>query len=181
MRPPRGAPVYEDMQLRESAVDFPTLTRAHVALASADLNRSLSFYRALFGTEPTKLREGYAKFELHEPPLNLTLNAVAEAPAAQADPAHFGIQVKSTAAVLDARETMRVAGFGSRSEEAVGCCFATQDKVWFADPDGNRWEVFVVTRADLPEHSTPAEAVSEQPADDPAVAARSCCEPSCCA
>ena len=24
------------------------------------------------------------------------------------------------------------------------CCYAVQDKVWAVDPDGNKWEVYVV-------------------------------------
>jgi len=110
------------------------------------------------------VRPGYAKFEIAEPPINLTLNH-SEAPVAQAWPAHFGIQVKSTAQVLE------------RREEGVGCCYAIQDKVWFADPDGNNWEVFVVTEADIPEHSRPG-LDEERAAPEPIEAA--CCPPSCC-
>ncbi|MFP4103671.1 MAG: glyoxalase/bleomycin resistance/dioxygenase family protein, partial [Coleofasciculus sp.] len=28
------------------------------------------------------------------------------------------------------------------------CCYAIQDKVWVSDPDGNRWEIFVVKLGD---------------------------------
>ena len=26
------------------------------------------------------------------------------------------------------------------------CCYARQDKAWVRDPDGNEWEVFVVSK-----------------------------------
>ena len=53
-----------------SAVDFPTPTRLHVAIAVRDIARALPFYRTLFGQEPTKLRPDYAKFEVLDPPVN---------------------------------------------------------------------------------------------------------------
>jgi catechol 2,3-dioxygenase-like lactoylglutathione lyase family enzyme len=161
-----------------SAVDFATKMRAHIALASADVERSIGFYRALLGQEPTKVRDGYAKFEVAEPPLNLTLNQTSVAPARQASPAHFGVQVKSTGEVMTTLATMGRAGYPARTEEGVGCCFAIQDKAWFVDPDGNQWEVFVVTQADIPEHSRPAKLDAE--ATESASGERACCAPSCC-
>ncbi|MBW4677403.1 MAG: hypothetical protein KME52_26415 [Desmonostoc geniculatum HA4340-LM1] len=34
------------------------------------------------------------------------------------------------------------------TEDNTDCCYALQDKVWVTDPDGNRWEVFVVKVGD---------------------------------
>jgi lactoylglutathione lyase len=34
------------------------------------------------------------------------------------------------------------------------CCYATQDKTWVKDPDGNEWEAFVVLKDNLPEKNT---------------------------
>lgn len=162
------------MQARNtSAVDFATKMRAHIALACADVERSIGFYRELLGQEPTKVREGYAKFEVAEPPLNLTLNFSSEPPR-QVSPAHFGVQVKSTGEVMTKLAAMNQAGFGARTEEGVGCCFAIQDKAWFEDPDGNQWEVFVVTEADIPEHSRPGQTESVAAEQQP------CCAPTCC-
>ncbi len=163
------------MQPKTSAVSFPTLMRPHIALAVADIERAVAFYRRLFGQEPTKLRADYAKFEVFEPPLNLSLNLSSDVQP-QRSPAHFGIQVKSTADVLAQRERMTAAGFGARDEEAVTCCYAVQDKVWFDDPDGHHWEVFVVTQPDTAVHSAPAQGVSEVGPS----AASACCAPSCC-
>jgi catechol 2,3-dioxygenase-like lactoylglutathione lyase family enzyme len=157
-----------------SAVAFATKMRAHVALACADVERSIAFYRELFGQEPTKVRDGYAKFEVAEPPLNLSLNA-APNPPRQSLPAHFGVQVKSTGEVMTKLAGMTRAGYGVRTEEGVGCCFAIQDKAWFEDPDGNNWEVFVVTQADIPEHSRPSATAAAE-----AVQPSPCCAPSCC-
>lgn len=140
---------------RNSSVDFPTAMRVHVALGVRDLARSVAFYRTLFASEPVKIREGYAKFELHEPPVNLTLKAT-ERDVGSREPEHFGIQVKSTAEVVAHRDRMGESGYTTMNEEGVTCCFAVQDKVWVVDPDDHRWEIFVVLEADAPVHSRPA-------------------------
>jgi hypothetical protein len=36
------------------------------------------------------------------------------------------------------------------------CCYATQDKTWVKDPDGNEWEAFVVLQDNLPESTAAA-------------------------
>jgi catechol 2,3-dioxygenase-like lactoylglutathione lyase family enzyme len=115
-----------------------------MGLPVRDLERSMAFYRALFGAEPTKTRPGYARFEVAEPPVNLSLNQAGGATAPSHPVSHFGVQVKSTAAVQPFAERLRQGGFGVRIEDQVTCCFAVQNKVWAADPDGNKWEVYVV-------------------------------------
>ncbi|MCE9532581.1 MAG: VOC family protein, partial [Planctomycetes bacterium] len=47
--------------------------RFHLSLNVNDLARSVAFYKVLFNCEPAKLRGDYAKFELNEPPLVLSL------------------------------------------------------------------------------------------------------------
>jgi catechol 2,3-dioxygenase-like lactoylglutathione lyase family enzyme len=155
----------------ESAVSFDTPTRVHVGIGVSNLEASLPFYRVLFDQEPTKVREGYAKFEVANPPVNFTLNETEHAGTPSMGPQHFGIQVKSTEAVHVARERFKAHGLETIEEDGVTCCYARSDKVWAIDPDGHRWEVFVVTDADAPVHSVAkVEATAEEP----------CCAPSCC-
>lgn len=133
----------------ESAVDFPGKRRLHLALTVSDLERSTRFYELLLGVQPSKQRPRYAKFEPADPSVNLTLNeAQAEAQLA-AGPSHFGVQVKSVAEVHAAIERFQAAGLETATEESTTCCYALQDKVWVSDPDGHRWEVFVVLDADV--------------------------------
>jgi catechol 2,3-dioxygenase-like lactoylglutathione lyase family enzyme len=141
----------------KSAVEFPSRTRVHVALRTARLKESISFYERLFGQKPTKLRRGYAKFEVVEPAVNLTLNEAFDVQHDGGPISHFGIQVKSTAEVNDAHERLKTAGLETRVEEQTACCYAVQDKVWVRDPDGNEWEVFVVLEADVPTSPCPCE------------------------
>jgi catechol 2,3-dioxygenase-like lactoylglutathione lyase family enzyme len=123
--------------------------KAHLAINVGSVEQSIEFYRRMFGIEPAKIRTGYAKFDVQNPPLNFTLN---ERPGVQAGAiSHLGIQVASTGDVLALRERWQEAGLVPRDEVQTSCCYAVQDKAWVADPDGNEWEVFVVLEDNLPE------------------------------
>lgn len=137
--------------------------KVHVALNVHDVNRSADFYRAMFGLEPVKLKPGYAKFDVTEPALNLTLNQYGQLKDRGALN-HLGVEVGSTAEVLAARERLQKAGLITFDEMNVDCCFALQDKTWVTDPDGNRWEVFTVkvgdTQPDLQAKDSSVEVIS---------------------
>ncbi len=123
--------------------------KAHLAINVKDVERSIEFYKKMFGIEPSKVRRGYAKFDVNNPPLNFTLN---EVPFGERGAlSHMGIQVSSTADVLAIRERWFQEGLVTRDEMNTNCCYAVQDKTWAYDPDGNEWEVFVVKQDHLPE------------------------------
>ncbi len=123
--------------------------KAHLALNVRNVEESIEFYRRLFGIEPSKVRRGYAKFDVENPPLNFTLN---ENPFGERGAlSHLGVQVSSTADVLATRERWRAAGLATFDEMGTNCCYAVQDKTWTADPDGNSWEAFVVLEDNLAE------------------------------
>ena len=42
--------------------------KAHVALNVKDVGASIELYRKLFGIDPVKVRKGYAKFDVQNPP-----------------------------------------------------------------------------------------------------------------
>jgi len=128
-----------------------TALKAHLALNVIDVSRSLEFYRRLLGVEPSKVRTGYAKFDVQNPPLNLTLNE--SVVAGRGALSHLGIQVSSTEDVLALREKWAAAGLLTRDEMQTDCCYALQDKIWVRDPDGNEWEAFVVLEDNLPQAS----------------------------
>jgi catechol 2,3-dioxygenase-like lactoylglutathione lyase family enzyme len=119
--------------------------RVHIALNVRNLEKAVAFYERLFGRAPAKVRPGYAKFDLAEPPVNFTLNESATPTAVN----HLGIEVRDSAAVDAAVARLGAAGLETRVEKGVACCYAVQDKVWVRDPDGHAWEVFTVL-ADSP-------------------------------
>lgn len=53
-------------------------------------------------------------------------------------------------------------GVITRDEMKTDCCYATQDKTWVKDPDGNGWEVFVVLKDNLPEKNIAGNVVLRQ-------------------
>lgn len=133
--------------------------KTHLALNTAHFQTSVDFYRAFFGQDPVKLKPGYAKFDIENPGLNLTLNENT-ATETTAGPEggeqgarigalnHLGIQVDSTEVVREAADRLKAAGMATFEENDTDCCYALQDKVWVRDPDGNGWEVFVVKVGD---------------------------------
>ncbi len=123
--------------------------KAHLALNVKNVERSTEFYQKMLGIEPSKVRRGYAKFDVENPPLNLTLNEVAFKERGALS--HLGVQVASTDDVLTMREKWAEAGLVTRDEMQTNCCYALQDKTWVHDPDGNEWEVFVVLEDNLTE------------------------------
>ena len=123
--------------------------KAHLALNVRNVEESISFYRKMLGIDPSKVRTGYAKFDVQQPPLNLTLNQheFGERGALS----HLGIQVASTDDVVEMRQRWKESGLVTRDEMQTSCCYALQDKSWVRDPDGNEWEVFVVLEDNLAE------------------------------
>ncbi len=135
-------------KMEQQTTSVARALKAHLALNVQSVERSLEFYRRMLGIEPSKVRPGYAKFDVQNPPLNLTLN---ESPdAARGALSHLGIQLATTEDVLSMRRNWMDAGLDTRDEMATNCCYAMQDKTWVRDPDGNEWEAFVVLEDNLP-------------------------------
>jgi hypothetical protein len=74
--------------------------------------------------------------------------------------------------VADATKRLSDAGFETLEENDTVCCYALQDKVWVSDPNGYRWEVFVVKEGDVTDESDPAVQAAKTE--------EACCEPTCC-
>jgi catechol 2,3-dioxygenase-like lactoylglutathione lyase family enzyme len=137
--------------------------KAHVSINVKNVPASIAFYRNLFGIEPSKIRNGYAKFDVSNPPLNFSLNEGANE--VHGALSHMGIQVASTEDVLAVRREWQERGLLTRYEMKTECCYALQDKAGVRDPDGNEWEVFAVLEDNLPEK---------------VATEKSCCGPDCC-
>jgi catechol 2,3-dioxygenase-like lactoylglutathione lyase family enzyme len=121
---------------------YPPFPRMHAGFRVKNLTDSVRFYSFFLGQAPVKLRPGYAKFELDQPPLVLSLSEKAgELPDKM--PAHFGFQVESPEELARWMQTVEKHGLTiEKIEKATICCHALQDKFWVTDPDGIRWEVY---------------------------------------
>jgi catechol 2,3-dioxygenase-like lactoylglutathione lyase family enzyme len=119
--------------------------KTHVALNVTNIEKSVSFYRAMFGVEPVKYKSDYAKFDIANPGLTLNLAASVHSGGGLS---HLGVQVESIEEVNASIQRFAEAGLNLFTEENTNCCYALQDKVWVTDPDGNKWEVFVVKVGD---------------------------------
>ncbi len=122
------------------------MSRVQLALNVNDLTSAIEFYSKLFGTEPAKVRDGYANFAIAEPPLKLVL---IQNPGQGGTLNHLGVEVESSDLVAAATDRLRAEGLLADVEENTTCCYAVQDKVWVHGPDAEPWEVYTVL-ADAP-------------------------------
>ena len=122
------------------------MSRVQLALNVSDLDQAITFYSKLFGTEPAKVREGYANFAIAEPPLKLVLIQGDGQPGTLN---HLGVEVENTDLVTSAITRLQAEGLATDVEEQTTCCYAVQDKVWVHGPDAEPWEVYTVL-ADAP-------------------------------
>jgi catechol 2,3-dioxygenase-like lactoylglutathione lyase family enzyme len=118
------------------------VVKFHLSLIVSSLGTALSFYRALFGIEPAKCNDDYAKFELEDPPVMFSL--VPRAPGPGGSLSHLGFRVSSVEQVRQTQERLAAAGICTQHQCGTVCGYARQDKVWTKDPDGNFWEVYVI-------------------------------------
>ena len=141
-----------------------SLRRFHASLNVTDLERSVAFYRVLLGSDPAKQRPDYAKFELDDPPLVLSL--IPGRPAASGHLNHVGLRVRNAAELVEIQTRLEAAGIHTTREEGVACCYALQTKFWVNDPDRALWEIYVF-HEDIPERGDGAPR-KEAEADSPA-------------
>ncbi|WP_258341694.1 ArsI/CadI family heavy metal resistance metalloenzyme [Saccharopolyspora gregorii] len=118
------------------------MSRMQLALRVGDLEGSIAFYSKLLGSEPAKLRPGYANFAIAEPPLKLVL--LEGEPGQDTGLDHLGVEVDSTDEVNAATDRLSALGLFTDVEDDTTCCYARQDKVWVHGPGREPWEVYVV-------------------------------------
>jgi hypothetical protein len=169
------------------------MKRFHVHVSVEDLAQSVRFYSTLFSTEPTVLKDDYAKWMLEDPRVNFAISTGS----GDAGISHLGIQAEDEGELAEVYERLSHAERPVIEENDTTCCYARSDKQWIADPQGVPWETFLthgeatvygqsgaLTR--LGEASGGlstcgcAPATLTRPTAEPATA-ETCCAPSCCA
>ncbi len=116
--------------------------RLQFALNVTDLEEAIGFYSKMFGTEPAKVRPGYANFAIAEPPLKFVLFETAEGGGTIN---HLGVETETADEVHTAERRLRAAGIDTSGIDETMCCYADKTETWVEAPDGLRWEWYVKT------------------------------------
>ena len=114
------------------------MKRFHVHVAVKDLQESLRFYSAMFGSEPTVLKPDYAKWMLDDPRVNFAISQRSQTPGVN----HLGVQADTEDELEGIHAKLQQADATVVAEKGVHCCYAKSDKYWVTDPQGVAWESF---------------------------------------
>lgn len=115
------------------------MQRFHVNVGVADLDRSIEFYRTLFGEEPAVTKPDYAKWMLEDPRVNFSISQSSGRSGIQ----HVGLQADTMDELGEIQERLRAAGKQTLEQPDAECCYARSSKTWVRDPDEVAWETFV--------------------------------------
>ena len=116
------------------------MSRIHIGLEVANVDRSARFYTELFGTEPNVRESDYAKWMLDDPKVNFSISSFC---GAHPGDVHFGVQVDDKTELETISKRLADAGEDVLAEENTVCCYHQSDKAWVVDPESIRWETFV--------------------------------------
>jgi catechol 2,3-dioxygenase-like lactoylglutathione lyase family enzyme len=114
------------------------MSRFHIHIAVADLQQSVNFYSAVFGSQPSILKDDYAKWALEDPRLNFAISTRG----ARKGLDHVGLQAENDDELQAMRLRLEGAGIHGLAQEGTTCCYAQSDKYWVQDPQGIAWETF---------------------------------------
>ena len=96
----------------------------HVSLNVESIPDAVARYRKILRSEPAKLRADYAKFELADPPLVLSLN-LGGTPGTLG---HLGIRYPEPSAVATQLRRADEDALDPLRQDGVTCCYAKADK-----------------------------------------------------
>lgn len=114
------------------------MKRIHLHISVADLNKSISFYQALFGLPPTIQKPDYAKWMLDDPLINFAISQRGTTVGLD----HIGIQTDNDEELSTIKTRMESAEMEILSQEGTTCCYAKSNKHWVQDPSGIAWETY---------------------------------------
>ena len=147
------------------------MKRLHLHIGVDNLAASIRFYSALFGAEPVKVKEDYAKWMLEDPRINFAISTRSGKKGLD----HLGLQVDDPAELDALRSQLSAANLTTHDDGETTCCYARSEKSWVTAPEGTAWEAYH-TMADAAFFSAAEEKPQSAccaPAAD--TAAKSCC------
>ncbi|MDQ7045786.1 MAG: ArsI/CadI family heavy metal resistance metalloenzyme [Sulfurimonas sp.] len=113
------------------------MKRLHLHISVEDLEKSRTFYTALFGVEPTKVKDDYMQWLVDEPAVNLAISLGSDT---KKGLNHLGIQVDSDEEVQELETRFKDAGISGEKQDEAVCCYAKSKKYWVEDPQNIIWE-----------------------------------------
>jgi catechol 2,3-dioxygenase-like lactoylglutathione lyase family enzyme len=125
----------------------------HVALYVKDIDAAVERYRKILGIEPAKVKPDYAKFEITDPPVILSLNIGGQ----PGKLSHLGIRYPGTGEMATERVRTKNAGLEQLRQEGAVCCYAKANKFWVRDADEVPWEMYALLE-DVDREETAADA-----------------------
>ena len=114
------------------------MKRMHIHVGVADIDQSVKFYSALFGTRPDVIKSDYAKWMLEDPRVNFAISKRERQPGLD----HLGMQAESLEELQAIANRLSEAETPILEQKSTTCCYAVGDKAWATDPQGIRWESF---------------------------------------
>ncbi len=112
----------------------------HVSLYVRSIPEAVEQYRKILGLEPAKVRHDYAKFEIADPPVILSLNVGGE----PGTLSHLGVRYPGTGSVASEMVRAKNSELAPFGQEGTTCCYAKADKFWVKDADGVPWEMYTL-------------------------------------
>jgi catechol 2,3-dioxygenase-like lactoylglutathione lyase family enzyme len=114
------------------------MKRFHVHVAVKELQDSIRFYSAIFGTTPTVVKADYAKWMLEDPRINFAISQRSQTVGVN----HLGLQADTEDELEGIHANLQQADGTIVAEKGIHCCYAQSDKYWVTDPQGIAWESF---------------------------------------
>ena len=114
------------------------MKRFHLNLSVKDLQESIAFYTALFGSAPAVLKPDYAKWMLEDPRINFAISTRGESLGIE----HVGIQAEDEQELREVYNRLKQARGTIWEEGKTSCCYPKSEKSWISDPQGLEWEAF---------------------------------------
>ena len=117
------------------------MSRLQLAINVSNLKAGIDFYTRMFGVQPAKVKDGYANFEITDPPLKLILFDANDSEGGTIN--HLGVEVDEVAEVDEAEKRLSQSGLNTSGVDETVCCFAEKTETWVQGPDNISWEWYV--------------------------------------
>jgi catechol 2,3-dioxygenase-like lactoylglutathione lyase family enzyme len=114
------------------------MKRLHIHMSVDNLEKNKIYYSALFGCEPTKVKDDYIQWLVDDPAINFAISTNKE----ELGLNHLGIQVDSDEALAEIEERLEKAQISGQKQEEAQCCYAKSEKLWSIDPQNIIWETY---------------------------------------